>query len=183
MIVKNCAGGLVFWKDKVFLLKNEKGEWFFPKGVIQKDELPAEAVVRIAKKTAGIIAEIISTEGHVSYEISSETRQNPIYNKIIWYAMISKNNEYQVKEEKGYKDGGYYTIEEAMELLTHNNNKAILNFLSRRLPATVTMYDDLSSNVSSSISSNVSSNVSDSTSSNLSDKIKIYRNAELWGYQ
>ncbi|NSW89751.1 MAG: NUDIX domain-containing protein [Firmicutes bacterium] len=164
MLVKNCAGGLVFWEDKVFLLKDERGEWIFPKGVIQKDELPAEAALRVAKETAGITAEIVSTEGRASYEISSKTHQNPIYNKIIWYVMISQNNEYQVKKDKGYKSGGYYSIGEAMELLTHNNNKAILNFLSKKLSEMVTLcnnkIDDINNN-----------------------NVQTYRNIELWGCQ
>jgi len=168
MLVKNYAGGLVFWEDKVFLLKDERGEWIFPNGVIQKNELPAEAALRVVKGTAGITAEIVSTEGHASYEISSKIRQNPIYNKIIWYVMISQNDEYKIQQEKGYRNGGYYTIHEAMGLLTHNN-KAILNFLSRRFFETVAEHNN--------------ENNSDDVNSNINNKVKIYRNMELWGFQ
>ena len=31
MLVRNCAGGLVFCGNKVFLLRNEKGNGDFPK--------------------------------------------------------------------------------------------------------------------------------------------------------
>ena len=33
--VRNCAGGVVFAGDDVFLLKNDKGEWIMPKGIIR----------------------------------------------------------------------------------------------------------------------------------------------------
>ena len=36
MLRRNCAGGVVFFDDKVFILKNDKGEWVLPKGVIRK---------------------------------------------------------------------------------------------------------------------------------------------------
>ncbi|HHY23158.1 MAG TPA: NUDIX domain-containing protein, partial [Clostridiaceae bacterium] len=167
MLVKNYAGSLVFWGDKVFLLKDERGQWVFPNGVIQKDELSVEAALRVVKGTAGITAEIVSTEGHVSYEISSKIRQNPIYNKTVWYVMITQNDKYKIKEEKGYKNGGYYSIQEAMELLTYNN-KAILNFLSKRLSEIVEEYNERH---------NVEYN-SDDVNNDTNDKVKIYRNIE-----
>ena len=66
MLVKNCAGALTFWSDKVFLLKDERGEWVFPKTVIKTDELPGDAALRALKDNAGITAEIVSTAGHDS---------------------------------------------------------------------------------------------------------------------
>ena len=35
MIIRNCAGGIVFCGDKVLLLRNDKHEWVFPKGVVR----------------------------------------------------------------------------------------------------------------------------------------------------
>jgi hypothetical protein len=35
MIVRNCAGGIVFFEDKVLLICNDKREWSFPKGVLK----------------------------------------------------------------------------------------------------------------------------------------------------
>jgi len=131
MLVKNCAGALTFWSDKVFLLKDERGEWVFPKTVIKTDELPGDAALRALKDNAGITAEIVSTAGHVSYEISSKINYQPIYNKIIWYVMISQKQEILINEEKGFTEGGYFTLEEAMSLITHSCHKAILNLLSR----------------------------------------------------
>ena len=36
MLYRNCAGGVVFFKDQVLLLKNDKGEWVLPKGYVVK---------------------------------------------------------------------------------------------------------------------------------------------------
>ena len=46
MIVRNCAGGVVFHNEKVFILKNEKGEWVLPKGKIRNDSLPTETALK-----------------------------------------------------------------------------------------------------------------------------------------
>lgn len=128
MLVRNCAGGVVFNQGKVFLLKNEKGEWVFPKGVIRNGELSNEVALNRVKEEAGISAEIISTAGHTSYEFFSVTRQKPVCNKITWYIMQALNNDYAVNREENFFDGGYYDIDEAMNLITYNQDRSLLNF-------------------------------------------------------
>jgi len=127
MLVRNCAGGVVFCGEKVFLLRNEKGEWVFPKGVIRNGELPNEVALRRVKEEAGISAEIISPAGRTNYEFFSVTRQKPVCNKITWYLMRSLNEDYEVNKEQGFTDGGYFDINEAMQLVTYSQDKALLN--------------------------------------------------------
>lgn len=132
MLVRNCAGGVVFWEDKVFLLKNDKGEWVFPKGVIRNGDLSSEVALRRVKEEAGILAEIVSTAGRTSYEFFSVTRQRPVCNKITWYLMRSLNEEYEVNKEENFIEGGYFPIEEAMQLVTHSQDRALLNLSYNR---------------------------------------------------
>lgn len=127
MVVRNCAGGLVFCGNKVLLLKNEKGEWSFPKGVIRSGELSNEVAVRRVKEEADVVAEIISPAGNTNYEFYSVTRQKPVCNKIVWYIMKSNNPHFQILEKEKYSDGGYYEIGEAMRLVTYSQDKALLN--------------------------------------------------------
>ena len=78
MIVRNCAGGVVFWGDQVFLLKNDKGEWVLPKGVIRDKRMPAEVALERVKTEAGVCAQIVSTAGDTNYEFYSLTRRQPV---------------------------------------------------------------------------------------------------------
>jgi len=127
MLVRNCAGGIVFCGNKVFLLRNEKGEWVFPKGVVRNGNLPTEIALQRVKHEAGITAEIISTAGRTNYEFFSLTRQKPVCNKIIWYIMKSDDYNYEINKELGFTDGGYFNIDKAMELVTYSQDKALLN--------------------------------------------------------
>lgn len=68
MIVRNCSGGVVFHEEKVFLLKNEKGEWVLPKGKIRNDSLPTETALKRVKYEGGVNARIISTAGFLDKE-------------------------------------------------------------------------------------------------------------------
>ncbi len=127
MLVRNCAGGIVFCGSKVFLLKNEKEEWVFPKGVIRSGELPNEVALKRVKIETDIASEIISTAGHTNYEFFSVTRQKPVCNKIIWYIMKSNNLYYNVTDKEKFIDAGYFEVDEAMKMVTYSQDKALLN--------------------------------------------------------
>lgn len=127
MLVRNCAGGVVFFGDKVLLLKNEKDEWVLPKGVIRGGEMPSEVAIRRVKEEAGVLAEIVSTAGRTSYEFYSVTRQKPVCNKITWYIMKSPDENYKINKEENFTDGGFFDIEKAIEMITYSQDKSLLN--------------------------------------------------------
>lgn len=127
MLVRNCAGGLVFVGDKVFLLKNEKGEWVLPKGVIRNGDISNEVAVNRVKEEAGISAEIVSSAGRTNYEFFSVTRQKPVCNKITWYIMKSPNENYKINKDESFTDGGFFPIDEAISRATYSQDKSLLN--------------------------------------------------------
>lgn len=126
MLIRNCAGGVVFNGEKVFLLKNEKNEWVLPKGLIRNGRLPSEVAVDRVKIEAGISAEIIFTAGQTNYEFFSITRKMPVCNRITWYIMRALDDEFTVSKDEGFKDGGYFTLDEAMNLITYSQDKALV---------------------------------------------------------
>jgi 8-oxo-dGTP pyrophosphatase MutT (NUDIX family) len=133
MLVRNCAGGVVFYDNKVFLLKNEKGEWVLPKGVMRNGDLSNEVALRKVQEETGITAEIISTAGRTNYEFFSVSRQRPVCNKITWYIMKSPDSNYKVSEEEKFTDGGFFNIDEAMSRITYSQDKSLLNLSYSKL--------------------------------------------------
>ena len=127
MLVRNCAGGVVFHDDKVFLLKNEKGEWVLPKGVIKNGDLSAEIAVRRVKDEGGIDAAIVSTAGSTSYEFFSLSRQKPVCNKVTWYLMKAESKDYSISKEDKFQDGGFFGISEALEKITYSQDKSLVS--------------------------------------------------------
>ena len=108
MIFRNCAGGVVFCGDKVFLLRNEKEEWVLPKGVIRDKRLAQDVALDRVFKEAGIKAQIISPAGQTSYEFYSITRHQPVCNRITWYVMRADTLDYRIAFEQGFTDGDYF---------------------------------------------------------------------------
>lgn len=133
MLIRNCAGGVVFKEDKVFILKNEKNEWVLPKGKIRGEQLPPEiAVYRVEFETGINKPKIVSSAGETAYEFYSITRNQAVCNKIIWYIMESKDEKHNINIEEGFKEGGFYPIEEAIDMITYSQDKSLVSLSYKR---------------------------------------------------
>jgi len=127
MLFRNCAGGVVFFEDKVLVLQNEKGEWVLPKGVIRNGDLASEVALRRVKYEAGVNVEIISTAGETSYEFFSFTRQKPVCNQITWFVMKTASPDYAINTKEGFKQGGFYDILDAIDKITYSQDKSLVS--------------------------------------------------------
>lgn len=127
MIFRKCAGGVVFFDDSVFLLKNEKKEWILPKGVIREKRLPNDVALDRVFRETGIRARIISPAGETSYEFYSLTRRQPVCNQITWYVMKADTPDYRIAFEQGFIDGDYFPVEKGIELITYSQDKALVS--------------------------------------------------------
>jgi len=126
MLIRNCAGGVVFSDNKVLILKNEKGEWIFPKGVIRNGDFPDNVAINRVSVEAGVDAEIIGSSGRTNYEFYSVSRQRPVCNKIVWYVMKAKDSNCVPNKDQSFQDGGFYPVEEALNMITYSQDKSLL---------------------------------------------------------
>lgn len=133
MIIRNCAGGVVFRDNKVFILKNDKNEWVLPKGKIRGEQLPPETAIGRVEYEAGINEpKIVSSAGETAYEFYSITRKEAVCNKIIWYIMESNDEKHKINFEEGFKEGGFYSVDEAMDLITYSQDKSLVSLSYKR---------------------------------------------------
>lgn len=127
MIFRNCAGGVVFNKDKVLILKNHKNEWVLPKGVIRNGSISVETAKSRVKTEAGVEAEVISPAGETSYEFFSISRQKPVCNRITWFIMDTEDDSASVNKDEGFIHGGFFPIDEAIEKITYSQDKSLVS--------------------------------------------------------
>ncbi|TCO80088.1 NUDIX hydrolase [Marinisporobacter balticus] len=126
MLFRNCSGGVVFFDDKILLLKNEKDEWVLPKGVIRNGSLSRDVALSRVKEESGVEAEIISCVGETCYEFFSLTRQRPVCNEITWYLMRALDESCSLNEALGFKDVGFYDMDEALNMITYNQDRSLV---------------------------------------------------------
>lgn len=133
MLFRSCAGGVVFSEDnKVFLLKNENGEWVLPKGVMKKGDIPSEVALQKLRDEAGLSVEIISPAGRTNYEFYSVSRQKPVCNKIIWYIMKSLDKNIKCDENGNAAKGSFFPLEEAINLINCKQDKSLLHLFYKK---------------------------------------------------
>ncbi len=132
MLTRICAGGVVFHNDKVFILRNDKGEWVLPKGVIRSGESARDVALRRVRHEGGVEAEILSPAGETSYEFFSFSRKLPVCNKIDWFIMEAKDENYRVNKAEGFTDGGFFPVEEAIEKITYSQDKSLVRLSYRK---------------------------------------------------
>lgn len=126
MLLRDCAGGVVFHNQKVFLLLNEKKEWVMPKGLIKEGENPQDAALRRVNEEAGIKGRIVEQAGRTYYEFYSVTRHMPVCNRIAWYIMEAEDSQYEISEPDKFANAGYYTVPEALEMITYSQDKSLV---------------------------------------------------------
>lgn len=126
MLERNCSGGVVFYENKVLILKNEKGEWIFPKGVMRSGDAADSIAISRVSIEAGVVAEIIGVAGKTNYEFFSITRQRPVCNKINWYVMIAQDDSCTPNVAQNFMDGGFYSIDDALDMITYTQDKSLL---------------------------------------------------------
>ncbi|MDK2564705.1 NUDIX hydrolase [Romboutsia sedimentorum] len=124
MIVRRCAGGVVFYANKVLMIKNDRAEWTLPKGKIYDKELQYDSAVLRVKEETGIDASVIDVAGDTMYEFFSRSRQQRVCNAIMWYIMETENTQYILKDE--LVDGGFFKVKDAIDMLTHSKEKSLV---------------------------------------------------------
>lgn len=127
MLVRQCAGGVVFYQDKVFLLKNDKEEWVLPKGVIRNGKTASEVAISRVRYEGGVEAKIIHSVGETNYEFFSNSRRCPVRNQVKWFLMEAVKDSYSVNKIEDFTDGGFFDVNEALELVTYSQDKALVN--------------------------------------------------------
>ena len=125
MLMRNCAGGIVFYQDNVLLLQNHKREWVFPKGIIRKGMLSKEVALARVKNEAGVDARILRTVGETSYEFYSMTRQRPVCNYVTWYLMQADSKKCQIDTTQDFLGGGFYPVDEALTKITYSQDRSL----------------------------------------------------------
>ncbi|WP_195940602.1 NUDIX domain-containing protein [Romboutsia sp. 1001713B170131_170501_G6] len=124
MIVRHCAGGVVFYANKVLLIKNDRGEWTLPKGKIFNGELKTESAILSVKQETGVEGTVLGVAGDSMYEFFSRSRQQQVCNSVTWYIMETSDTSCVLNKE--LLDGGFFKIKDALEQLTHKKEKSLV---------------------------------------------------------
>ena len=118
---KSC-GCLVFDdENKILLVKMKQGHWSFPKGHVEDDESEYQTAIRETKEETNIDCKIIAG----FKEINTYSPYPGVMKDVIFFVAKAVNKDIKIQQEE-VQESDFYTIDDALELITFDTDKEIL---------------------------------------------------------
>ena len=134
-----AAGGIVLLEDKILLVKNKKdsssssGEpwWGYPKGHLEEGEKPSEAAVREVFEETGFEVKIVNTKpiAESRYEIE---HSGEILQKTVWFYEMEVVEAFKNEPDDEIEEIALENFDNALNLLTHDEDRKILKYVFNR---------------------------------------------------
>ena len=132
MVIRNCAGGVVFNGDDVLLIENDKHEWAFPKGVVRPGNKMIDVALERIKIECGVDASILVPCGKTHYEFYSVTRRKPVHNNVSWFIMKASSKEVAPNSGEDILSAKFIPVTEALETVTYSQDRTLLMMAYQR---------------------------------------------------
>lgn len=124
---EKSAGGIVFYKDNVLVLKKFNGDYVLPKGRVEDNEDKEETAKREVFEETGVRTETIKYLGEIHYTYSDhiETFER-VHKTVYWFLMKGKNSSLTPQREEGFVEAKYFPINKAINILRYDDEREIL---------------------------------------------------------
>ena len=123
---KSCGAIVINKNNKILLVYYNAGHWDFPKGHIENGETEEQTAIREVKEETNI--DIIINNKY-RYTTSYSPKENVMKEVVYFLAQnIDEDKKPQLEEVSEVK---WFTLEEAMNTITYENSKEILNKLKK----------------------------------------------------
>ncbi len=124
---ENSAGGVVFYQDRVLLLRKKRGYWVLPKGRIESGEDMETAALREVQEESGVRAHIIKYIGDIHYTYKNQwTNHEWVEKRVSWYLMTAQSSRCCPQVEEGFSSARFLDGEDAVRLLRYDDERRIL---------------------------------------------------------
>ena len=133
-----AAGGIVLINNKILLVKNRlsdeykndytSGFWGFPKGHLDEKETPIKAAEREVFEETGFKVTSVGTKpiAESRYEIKKDGKA---IQKTVWLFEMKIVESYKKEPDEEIEEIAIVTFEEALDLLTYEEDKKILRYV------------------------------------------------------
>lgn len=123
---KSCGAIVINKNNKILLVHHNAGHWDFPKGHIENGETEEQTAIREVKEETNID---IIINNRYRYTTSYSPKENVMKEVVYFLAQnIDEDKKPQLEEVSEVK---WFTLEEAMNTITYENSKEILNKLKK----------------------------------------------------
>jgi len=128
MIDEVSAGGIVFFKNNILMLRKFNGDWVLPKGRVEENETLKDAAVREVSEESKAKVNVIKYLGKINYEFDRTCYEDTlkIYKEVYWYLMMARNMNCAAQKNEGFKDAEYLPFERALIIARYDDERKII---------------------------------------------------------
>ncbi len=118
---KSCGAIIYNSNNEVLVVKHNAGHWDFPKGHVEENETEVQTALREVKEETNV-------DVHIYENIKYESHYSPKENveKTVIFFLARSISDTLVKQDAEIADIGWYSYEDALNILTYDNAKEIL---------------------------------------------------------
>ena len=118
---KSC-GCIVMHKDKVLLVKHNKGHWDFPKGHVEEGETEKQTAMREVKEETNVNVQILSDK---KYQTNYIIKDKNIDKDVIFFLAKPLNLNQKPQLEEVIRSE-WKKFEDALEVITYERSRQLL---------------------------------------------------------
>ncbi|MCH4888972.1 NUDIX hydrolase [Acidaminobacter sp. JC074] len=121
------AGGIVYYKDKILMLRKKNGDWVLPKGRIENGETLEETAIREVKEETNVDAIILDYIGITSYSFSNFWTDYQMINKTVsWYLMEAKSFDLEPLMEEGFVKAAFIESSKVVKMAKYDDERKVI---------------------------------------------------------
>lgn len=121
------AGGVVFYKDRILMLRKRSGDWVLPKGHIEEGEDAETAAKREVFEEGGVEAKPLSYLGEIDYSFPNRyDARDIVYKNVAWYYMKADSDYTKPQIEEGFVKSDFIEMDMALEVAKYSDEKRMI---------------------------------------------------------
>lgn len=118
---KSCGAIIYNNENKVLIVKHNEGHWDFPKGHMEKGEDEYQTAIREVKEETSVDIELYKNN---RYTINYSPKED-VDKTVVFFLAKSKSDTLK-KQDSEIANIGWFSYDEALEVLTYNTAKELL---------------------------------------------------------
>ena len=128
MINEVSAGGIVFFKNNILMLRKFNGDWVLPKGRVEENESIRDAAVREVYEESKAKVNVIKYIGKINYEFNRPCFKDKvqIYKEVYWYLMIARNMNCTAQKNEGFVEAKFIPFERTLSIARYDDERKII---------------------------------------------------------
>lgn len=128
MVNEVSAGGIVFFRNNILMLKKFNGDWVLPKGRVEPNETIKEAAVREVYEESKAKVAVIKYLDKINYEFNRTCYKDKIQinKEVYWYLMMARNMNCIAQKNEGFVDAKFLPFDRTLSIARYDDERKII---------------------------------------------------------